>query len=72
MHRCGEPVDNLFVEYTDRHFRLTRCSQCGQVADKYVEYELILVLIDVLLHCRPAYRHLLYNRYSPMVTAVSK
>jgi hypothetical protein len=61
-------VDSLYVEYSEKNFRLTRCSQCGQVADKYIEFELVLVLLDILLHRKPAYRHLMYNRYSQSVT----
>jgi hypothetical protein len=33
------------------------------VVDKYIEFELILVLIDIFLLRKPAYRHLLYNRF---------
>lgn len=43
---------------------MTRCDKCGKVADKYVEYELLLVLMDTVLHRKPAIRHLLYNRMS--------
>ena len=58
---------------TGSNIRLVRCSgnKCSggkaqaQVADKYVEYEMILVLIDVILHRIPAFRHLLFNRYPP-------
>ena len=37
---------------------------CHKVVDKYVEYELILVIIDVILHRPQAFRHVLYNRRS--------
>ena len=64
---------------TGSSIRLVRCSgnKCSggkaqaQVADKYVEYEMILVLIDVILHRVPAFRHLLFNRYSPSSMKVS-
>ena len=64
---------------TGSNIRLVRCSgnKCSggkaqaQVADKYVEYEMILVLIDVILHRVPAFRHLLFNRYSPSSMKVS-
>ena len=36
-------------------------ARCGQYADRYVEYELILIVLDLVLHLRQAYRHLLYN-----------
>lgn len=59
---CGEVVESLYVEFSEGNIRLTRCSMCSNVADKYIEYELILVLIDIILHRRPAFRHLLFNR----------
>lgn len=60
------------MEYGEKNFRLTRCSHCGQVADKYIECELLLVLLDVFLHRKPAFRHLMFNRYHPVVATVSK
>lgn len=50
------------MEYSETNIRLTRCQKCGKVADKYVEYELLLVFLDAVLHRKPAMRHLLYNR----------
>ena len=38
--------------------------ECQNVADKYIEYELILVCIDVILHRKQAFRHFLFNRRS--------
>jgi len=59
---CGEAVDSLYVEFSEGNIRLMRCEQCGNVSDKYIEYELILVAIDLILHRKQAFRHLLYNR----------
>jgi len=61
---CMEQVDSLFVEFNkgNGNIKLTRCQRCGHVADKYIEYELVLVLIDVILHRTAAFRHLFYNR----------
>ena len=36
-------------------------SVCGSFADKYVEYELILVALDLLLLKVQVYRHCLFN-----------
>lgn len=69
--RCGEPVESLYVEYSLTNIRLTRCQKCGKVADKYVEYELLLVLLDTVLHRKPAIRHLMYNRVSDGAVLVS-
>lgn len=41
--------------------RLSRCESCGQIADKYFELEIVLVLLDMLLQRASAYRHLLCN-----------
>lgn len=32
------------------------------MADKYIEHELTLVVLDMALHDLPAYRHLIFNR----------
>jgi lipid intermediate transporter len=36
---------------------------CGAVADKYIEFELIIIILDLVLHKPQAYRHLLFNRF---------
>jgi hypothetical protein len=61
----------LYVEYSPTNIRLTRCAKCGKVADKYIEYELLLVLLDAILHRKPAVRHLLYNRMNDSALVVS-
>ena len=46
--------------------RCISCVQtaCGSFADKYVEYELILVVLDLLLLKVQVYRHCLYNLHT--------
>lgn len=68
--RCGENIKALYIEYSENNLRLTRCPKCGHVTDKYIEYELLLVLIDIILHRIPAFRHLLFNRYNRLITTV--
>lgn len=34
---------------------------CGEIADKYIEFEPMIVAIDLILLSRPAYKHLLFN-----------
>lgn len=41
---------------------LAKCEACGAIADKYMEYEALLIIIDMLLHRHGAYRHVLSNR----------
>ena len=78
---CGEPVDALFVQYSQNNIRLNRCFKCNSIADKYIEFELILVFIDVILHRKQSFRHLLFNRlrictmttltkWLPIITAI--
>lgn len=35
--------------------------KCHEVADKYIEFETIVIVIDLILLSRPTYRHVLYN-----------
>lgn len=37
---------------------------CNQVADKYIEFETIIILIDLILLSRAAYRHVIFNTES--------
>lgn len=70
---------SLLKDSSSSNVRLVRCSgnKCAvakaaaQVADKYIEFELLLVLIDVILHRLPAFRHLLFNRFSSSSLKVS-
>jgi hypothetical protein len=55
---CGP---RAFVEYSPGTIKLKRCGACSLVADPYVELEPLLVAGDVLLHKRPAMRHVLLN-----------
>uniref|UniRef100_A0A0G4GJX6 Protein ARV n=1 Tax=Chromera velia CCMP2878 TaxID=1169474 RepID=A0A0G4GJX6_9ALVE len=59
---CGAPVKHLYKEFSKGSIRLTRCEQCGEFADKYVEYDNLMIFIDLILHREGVYRHLLFNR----------
>ncbi|KAJ2829562.1 sterol homeostasis protein [Coemansia erecta] len=59
---CGRPVSNLFTEYGAGHIRLTQCTNCKSFADKYVEHDVVIQFIDMLLHKPQVYRHLLVNK----------
>ena len=60
---CGEIVKTAVhkVRGSSDSIRLSRCGECGQIADKYVEYDTLLILLDMLLHRASVYRHLLCN-----------
>ncbi|KAM7280028.1 hypothetical protein ACFE04_007162 [Oxalis oulophora] len=59
--QCGFKVNKLFVQYSPGNIRLMKCDNCKQVADEYIECEFMIILIDLILHKRKDYRHLLYN-----------
>ncbi|KAG9441317.1 hypothetical protein H6P81_017171 [Aristolochia fimbriata] len=58
---CGFPVEKLMVQYSPGNIRLMKCENCRAVADEYIECEIMIVLIDLILHKKKAYRHLLFN-----------
>ncbi|KAJ2006447.1 sterol homeostasis protein, partial [Coemansia thaxteri] len=61
----GEAIScnpSLYTEYGVGHIRLTQCEYCKSFADKYVEHDVVIVFIDMLLHKPQVYRHLLVNK----------
>lgn len=58
---CGEPVSSLYTTYPNGHIKLTDCASCHQVCDKYVEFDNVLLFIDVLLLKGQVFRHLVFN-----------
>lgn len=59
---CGNPqIKRLYSEYKSSHITLTVCPVCHNVADKYIEYDRVLLFIDILLLKPQAYRHLAFN-----------
>ncbi|KAK6102752.1 Arv1-like family protein [Brugia pahangi] len=58
---CCHPSSSLFLKYSDNGIRLTPCSNCGRAVDAYIEYDIVLVIIDLMLQYIEAYRHFLMN-----------
>lgn len=59
---CGFPeIDCLFSKFQSNYIKLTICPKCGKVVDKYIEYDNVILFIDILLLKPQAYRHLAYN-----------
>nr|XP_022904202.1 protein ARV1 [Onthophagus taurus] len=58
---CGAKISQLYKEYSPTVLKLTKCEQCGQTADKYVEIDLGIIVIDLVLLKTEAYRHILCN-----------
>ena len=59
---CGQPVNNVSHRVRGEDTRLTRCEYCKKVADKYVEHELVIIFLDLVLIKPQAYRHMIFNR----------
>ncbi|KAJ3275976.1 sterol homeostasis protein [Borealophlyctis nickersoniae] len=67
---CGTTLSTLYTEYGKGNFRLSTCPSCNNkesFADKYLENDLVIIFIDMVLHKPQVYRHLLFNRiqYTP-------
>lgn len=64
---CGATVSTLYKQFSSEIIKITRCDLCGSVADMYIECDLVLILINTILHKRSAYRHLLFNANPPSI-----
>ncbi|BFZ12336.1 hypothetical protein BsWGS_15375 [Bradybaena similaris] len=58
---CGNKVRMLYREYKAGVIKISHCDSCNAVADKYIEYDPVIIFLDALLLRRQAYRHLLIN-----------
>ncbi|XP_011146512.1 protein ARV1 [Harpegnathos saltator] len=58
---CGAECKELFRRYCPSVLKVLKCEECGLSADKYIEYDPVIVFVDLILIEKPAYRHLLYN-----------
>ncbi|KAG5309367.1 ARV1 protein, partial [Acromyrmex insinuator] len=58
---CGAECKELFRRYCPSVLKILKCEKCGLLADKYIEYDPVIVFVDLILIEKPAYRHLLYN-----------
>ncbi|XP_058825056.1 protein ARV1 [Topomyia yanbarensis] len=58
---CGCSVPELYRRISSTVLKITECGTCNKPADKYIEFEVLIILIDLILLSKPAYRHILYN-----------
>lgn len=58
---CSNPVQSLYLQYSETNIRLTRCPRCSQPCDVYVEYDKVLLALDLVLMKPAAFKHLIYN-----------
>lgn len=60
---CRTPNESLYRQYSSiKNIKLQTCLQCELDADPYIERELLLVLLDMILLRSSAYTHFLFNR----------
>ncbi|KAL8462663.1 hypothetical protein ACS0TY_033622 [Phlomoides rotata] len=62
--RCGFPIRTLYFQYSPGNIRLMKCGNCKAVADGYIECEIMILILDLILHKPKAYRHVFYNLFS--------
>ncbi|KAH3902059.1 sterol homeostasis protein ARV1 SCDLUD_001870 [Saccharomycodes ludwigii] len=60
---CCKPVESLYTIYSNNHLKLTDCLNCEEVVDKYVEYDDLLLFLNLLLLKPGAYRHMVFNSF---------
>lgn len=59
---CTNPdIKCLYSKFKSKYIKLTVCPECGKLADKYIEFDNVLLFLDVLLLKPQAYRHVAYN-----------
>ncbi|WEJ93111.1 sterol homeostasis protein [Yamadazyma tenuis] len=67
---CKNPnVKHAYSKYKGDYIKLDVCSVCNHVVDKYVEYDNVLLFIDLMLLKPQAYRHLCFNLTENEMTA---
>lgn len=58
---CSNKISELYKTYSSSVLKVINCVRCNELADKYIEFEPIIIAIDLVLLSRPAQRHVLYN-----------
>lgn len=62
---CGDykPDGKFYIKYNNNSYKLLDCNKCGKIIDKYIEYDHLNILINIILLKRGVYRHLVYNNH---------
>lgn len=58
---CGHQLKELYKTYSPTVQKLAECEKCKNIADKLIEFENLVVIIDLILLSTQAQRHVLYN-----------
>lgn len=61
---CASPVERLYTYYSKDNIRATTCVHCGAFADKYIECDDTIVVLDLLLLRTTALRHAVFNTHN--------
>jgi len=64
LGKNGEESSKLFDENLYKKTKILKllpCEKCGTICDRYLEYEGTLILLDLALQNKAAYRHVLIN-----------
>lgn len=65
-------IEQLYSEFKSKYIKLTICPDCGKIADKYIEFDNVILFLDIILLKPQAYRHLAYNMVELSVFGDSK
>ncbi|CAH6719048.1 protein Arv1p [[Candida] jaroonii] len=58
---CKYEVPCTYYKYKGDYIKLAVCPHCHQIVDQYVEYDNVLLFLDLVLVKPQAYRHVCYN-----------
>ncbi|CRK95112.1 CLUMA_CG008590, isoform A, partial [Clunio marinus] len=58
---CGHHLKELYKTYSPTIQKLAECERCKNIADNYIEFESLVIIIDLILLSTHAQRHVLYN-----------
>ncbi|XP_070508156.1 protein ARV1 [Chironomus tepperi] len=58
---CGYPVKELYHVYSPTVQKLTECKNCSLLADPFIEYDNLYIIINLILLSTKVQRHVLYN-----------
>jgi len=59
---CLHPADEIFTPFVNKKdIRMRHCKKCDKLVDKYLEYDVPITMIDMLLLDTCVWRHVLHN-----------
>ena len=58
---CGHRLKELYKQISPTIQKLSQCENCLKTADRLIEFEPLLIIIDLILLSSQAQRHVLYN-----------